>query len=224
MATAVARMSFRNMTSTVPCPTASEMSSFVSSSPRPMSSLSSSAQTPPTPRSILLEPASPPSSPYSRPRWSPSSDGSAVYRARQSVSSIGSCSTVHTRSTHPIKSILTRHDSGVSMATTALSTRRKKKRSPPSVKFVDAPTIHYANGVYHNSPPRSPPSPPSERQKPSRWFAKWWKRSPPPRPPISGPYHLSYTASLADVHTLRAPKPKPGRLKQLWHRFTSMIG
>ncbi|KAF8550305.1 hypothetical protein OG21DRAFT_1514168 [Imleria badia] len=179
--------------------------------------------TPPTPRSILLEPASSsnPSSPYSRPRWSPSSD---PYRARQSVSSIGSCSTVHTRSPQPIKSILTRHDSGISMATTTLSTRRKRKRSPPSVKFVAAPTVYYPNGVYHNSPPRSPPLPPSERQKPARWFTKWWKRpSAPPRPPISGPYHLSYAASLVDDHISR-PKPRPGRLKQLWHRLTSMIG
>ena len=190
-------------------------------------------QTPPTPdpsarpRSILLEPTLPstPSSPYSRPRWSPSSDGPSLSRSRQSVSSIGSCSTVHTRSAPPIKSILTRHDSGISMATTTKSTRRKKKRSPPSVKFVDAPTVYYDNAVYHNTPPRSPPYPPSERQKPTRWFTRWWKKpAPPPRPPISGPYHLSHTASLVDVHASRAPKPKPGRLKQLWNRLTRMIG
>jgi len=185
--------------------------------------------TPPTPepgrpRSILLEPASP-SSPYSRPRWSPSLEG-GVSRARQSVSSIGSYSTIHTRSAPPIKSILTRHDSGISMATTTMSTRRKKRRSPSSVKFVDAPTVHCDNAVYHNTPPHSPPFSPSERQKPTRWFTKWWKRpsTPKPRPPISGPYHLSYTASLVDVHASRAPTPKPGRLKQLWQRLTSMIG
>ncbi|KAF8139914.1 hypothetical protein EV363DRAFT_1153751 [Boletus edulis] len=185
--------------------------------------------TPPTPepsgrpRSIL-EPASP-SSPYSRPRWSPSLEG-GVSRARQSVSSIGSFSTIHTRSAPPIKSILTRHDSGISMATMTTSSRRKKRRSPSSVKFVDAPTVHCDNAVYHNTPPRSPPSSPSERQKPTRWFTKWWKRpsTPKPRPPISGPYHLSYTASLVDVHASRAPTPKPGRLKQLWQRLSSMIG
>ncbi|KAN0100931.1 hypothetical protein V8E55_000915 [Tylopilus felleus] len=182
--------------------------------------------TPPTPdpsgrpRSILFDPS--PSSPYSRPRWSPSSEGTGVSRARQSVSSIGSCSTIHTRSALPIKSILTRHDSGISMATTAASTRRKKRRSPPSVKFVDAPTVHYDNAVYHNSPP---PSSPSERQRSIHWFTKWLKKSPThPRPSISGPYHLSYAASLVDVHSSRAPKPKPGRLKRLWDRLTSMIG
>ncbi|KAH0838621.1 hypothetical protein J3R83DRAFT_6944 [Lanmaoa asiatica] len=192
--------------------------------------------TPPTPdpfarpRSILLEPAlsqTPqiPPSPYSRPRWSPSSDSpnGGVFRARQSVSSIGSCSTVQTRSAAPIKSILTRHDSGISMATTTKSTRRKKKRSPPSVKFIDAPTVHYDDAVYHNTPP--PRSPSSRGRKPTRWFTKWWKKpsSPPSRPPISGPYHLSYTASLVDVYTSRPPKPKPGRLKQLWQRLTSVI-
>lgn len=195
-----------------------------------------SPQTPPIPdpsarpRSILLEPALShiPSSPYSKPRWSPSSDSSTggVFRARQSVSSIGSYSTLQTRSAAPIKSILTRHDSGISMATTSKSTRRKKKRSPSSVKFVDAPTVHYDDAVYYNAPPpRSPPSP-AQPRKPTRWFTKWWKRSsiPPQRPPISGPYHLSYTASLADVYTSRSPMPKPGRLRQLWHRLTSVIG
>ncbi|KAG8220125.1 hypothetical protein J3R82DRAFT_1146 [Butyriboletus roseoflavus] len=190
--------------------------------------------TPPTPnasarpRSILLEPvlSQIPSSPYSRPRWPPSSDSSSggVSRARQSVSSIGSCSTIQTGSAAPMKSILTRHDSGISMATSTKCIRRKKKRSPPSVKFVDAPTVHYDDAVYYNAPPRSSSSP-SQARKPTRWFTKWWKRSssPPPRPPISGPYHLSHTASLVDVYTSRSPMPKPGRLKELWHRLTSMI-
>jgi hypothetical protein len=124
---------------------------------------------------------------------------------RVSVSSIGSCSSIHSPAT-PIKSILARHDSGVSMATTI---RRKKRRAPPSVKFVDAPTV--CGDV------------PSER-KPTPWFPKWCKRSPPPRPQISGPYHLSYTASLVDVHASRTPKPKHGRLKRLWDRLTSMMG
>lgn len=202
-------------------------------SPSPMSPRSSfpSPQTPPPsdplgrPRSILLEPALYPSSPYSRSRFSPSSHShnDGVFRARQSVSSIGSCST---RSAPPIKSILTRHDSGISMATTSRSTRRKKKRSPSSVKFVDAPTVHYDNTIYYNtSPPRSPPSPPSEPRKPTRWFTKWWKKSPTPpsRPFISGPYHISYTPSLVDLYAPRTPKPKPGRLKQIWHRLTSVI-
>lgn len=198
--------------------------------PSPMSPHSSFpfSQTPPTSdhlgrsRTILLDPTLYPSSPYSRSRSSPSSDShnGGVFRARQSVSSIGSCSTVQTRSAPPIKSILTRHDSGISMATTTKSARRKKKRSPPSVKFVDAPTVHCDNAP----PPRSPPSP-SEPRNPTRWFTQWWKKSstPPPRPLISGPYHLSYTASLVDVYNSRTPKPKPGRLKQLWHRLTSVI-
>ena len=225
------------MTSTTQCPTASGMSSSVSLlSPMSPCSFIPPAQTPPSPdpfsrpRSILLEPAlssipHSPSSPYSRYRWSPSDPPNGVFRARQSVSSIGSCSTVHTRSAAPIKSILTRHDSGISMATTTKFRRRKKKRSPPSVKFVDAPTIHYDDSVYCNTPPpRSPPSPPSGPRKPMHWFTRWWKKpSTPPRPLISGPYHLSYTASLVDVHSLRAPTPKPGRLKQLWHRLTSVI-
>ena len=149
-------------------------------------------------------------SPLTFAQTPPSSDSpnGRVSRARQSVSSIGSCSSIHSPSATPIKSILTRHDSGVSMTTT----RRKRKRSPPSVKFVDAPTV--CGDV---PPPRSPPS---ERR---RWFEKWCKRSPPPRPSISGPYHLSYSASLVDVRS-RAPKPKHGRLKRLWNRLTSLIG
>ncbi|KAF9229690.1 hypothetical protein BS17DRAFT_771795 [Gyrodon lividus] len=190
------------------------------------------------PRSILFEPAvsqtlqtaSVPSSPYSKPRWSPVSDhfpNGGVFRARQSVSSIGSYSTVQTRSAVPVKSILTRHDSGISMATTNKPTRRKK-RSPPSVKFVDAPTVYYDHGVYPDvPPPRSPSSPTSVRRKmkPSRWFTRWWKRSPspPPRPVISGPYHLSYTTSLADVYGSRSPKSGSGRLTQLWIRVTSVV-
>ncbi|KAG9314676.1 hypothetical protein JVU11DRAFT_5481 [Chiua virens] len=191
-------------------------------------------QTPPTPetfvrpKSILLEsafshvPQSP--SPYSRSRRSPSSDShnGGVSRARQSVSSIGSCSTAHTRSAVPVKSILTRHDSGISMVTTTKSTRRKKRRTLPSVKFVDAPTVHYEDDIYCNDPFRSPPSP-LDPPEPTRWFTRWWKRSPPPRPPISGPYHLSYGASLADAYTSRS-KPKSGRLKRLWQQLTSLVG
>jgi hypothetical protein len=188
------------------------------------------------PRSILFEPAVPhtlqstsvPSSPYSKPRWSPASDYShngGVLHARHSTTSIGSCSTVQTKTTLPVKSILTRHDSGISMATTSKPTRRKKKRSPPSVKFVDAPTVYYDHGVYVSIPsPRSPSSPTPDRQKikPIRWFTKWWKRpTPSPRPVISGPYNLSYTASLVDVYGSRSPKP--GRLKQLWIRVASAI-
>ncbi|KIJ68775.1 hypothetical protein HYDPIDRAFT_107020 [Hydnomerulius pinastri MD-312] len=203
------------------------------------------AESPSRPRSVLFESALPqsptsvsaPSSPYSKPRYSPSSDHSptgGVPRARQSVSSIGSCSTIQTR-TVPVKSILTRHDSGISMATTtnAKTTSRggrKKKRSPPSVKFVEAPTVHYDHGVYINTPPCSPPatlgvSGRRKRVKPSRWFTRWWKRSPspPPRPVISGPYHLSYTASLVDVYASRSEKAGGGRLKRLWVRITSAI-
>ncbi|KIK99901.1 hypothetical protein PAXRUDRAFT_414954 [Paxillus rubicundulus Ve08.2h10] len=188
------------------------------------------------PRSILFEQAVPhtlqstsaPSSPYSKPRWSPASDHShhgGVLHARHSTTSIGSCSTVQTKIALPVKSILTRHDSGISMAATSKPTHRKKKRSPPSVKFVDAPTIYYDHGVYLSMPsPHSSPPPASDRQKikPSRWFTRWWKRpSPSSRPVISGPYSLSSTASLVDVYSSRSPKP--GKLKLLWMRVASVI-
>ncbi|KAI6032067.1 hypothetical protein BKA83DRAFT_258258 [Pisolithus microcarpus] len=163
-------------------------------------------------RSVLFEsslfpPSSPtsPASPCFRQKWLPAQDqpaASGLSRARQSVSSIGSCSTVQTRSA-PVKSILTRHDSGISMATA--KTRRTKKRSPPSVKFVDPPTVHY--------------------DCPAEWFIKWWRRkpSPPPRPTISGPYRLSQAASLTDSRA-RSRKPEPGKLKRLWLRVTNAIG
>ncbi|KIM62202.1 hypothetical protein SCLCIDRAFT_1215263, partial [Scleroderma citrinum Foug A] len=185
------------------------------------------------PRSVLFEstlvPPSPgsPNSPYFRQKWLSPQDipaNNGLCRARQSVSSIGSCSTVHTR-TMPVKSILTRHDSGISMGTTA-KPKRARKRSPPSVKFVDVPTVYYERSGYH-SPPCSPSSSSSGRQKstPTGWFMKWWKRShsPPPRPTISGPYHLSHAASLVDHQALRARKSEPGRLKRLWIRVTNAI-
>ncbi|KAH7883928.1 hypothetical protein F5I97DRAFT_1617038 [Phlebopus sp. FC_14] len=179
------------------------------------------------PRSVLFDPMmpqSPPSVPSSAwPSTSCHQPGTGLFRARQSVSSIGSCSTVQTR-TIPVKSILTRHDSGISMVTT----RRKRKHSPPSVKFVDAPTVHYDHGVYRNtSPPCSPSASAARRRmKGSRWLTMWWKRSPgpPPRPTISGPYHLSYSASLVDVYGSRSPKPVPGRLKRFWIRVTKAFG
>ncbi|KAI6045173.1 hypothetical protein EDC04DRAFT_2638879, partial [Pisolithus marmoratus] len=185
-------------------------------------------------RSILFELSlSPPSSPTSpasahlRQKWLPTPDHSAnngLSRARQSVSSIGSCSTVQTR-TAPVKSILTRQDSGISMATT--KTRRTKRRSPPSVKFVDPPTVYYDSSRY-SSPSCSPPlpAPSSDRRQlhPAEWFMKWWRRKPnlPPRPTISGPYRLSHAPSLADSRG-RSRKPEPGKLKRLWIRVTNAI-
>ncbi|KIO07491.1 hypothetical protein M404DRAFT_998222 [Pisolithus tinctorius Marx 270] len=186
-------------------------------------------------RSVLFDssvspPSSPtsPASPYFRQRWPPTLDHSTnngVSRARQSVSSIGSCSTVQTR-TAPVKSILTRHDSGISMATT--KTRRTKKRSPPSVKFVDPLTGHNDDSKL-SSPPCSPPlaASSSSRRKltPAEWFMKWWRRkpNPPPRPTISGPYRLSQAASLAESRA-KSRKPEPGKLKRLWLRVTNATG
>lgn len=186
-------------------------------------------------RSVLFEsslfpPSSPtsPASPYFRQKWLPAQDqpaASGLSRSRQSVSSIGSCSTVQTRSA-PVKSILTRHDSGISMATA--KTRRTKKRSPPSVKFVDPPTVHYDCVRYSSSscsPPLPTSSPGQQKLNPAEWFIKWWRRkpSPPPRPTISGPYRLSQAASLADSRA-RSRKPEPGKLKRLWLRVTNAIG
>ncbi|KAI6159515.1 hypothetical protein EDD17DRAFT_1762278 [Pisolithus thermaeus] len=186
-------------------------------------------------RSVLFEsPLSPPSSPtspaspYFRQKWLPAQDhpaNSGLSRARQSVSSIGSCSTVHTRSA-PVKSILTRHDSGISMATA--KTRRTKRRSPPSVKFVDPPTVHYDCVRYSSSsysPPLSASSSGRQKVKPAEWFIKWWRRkpNPPPRPTISGPYRLSQAASLAESRA-RSRKPEPGKLKRLWLRVTNAMG
>ncbi|KAG2045232.1 hypothetical protein BDR03DRAFT_938255 [Suillus americanus] len=151
-----------------------------------------------------------------------------AHRARQSVSSIASSSTVYTKSAPaPVKSILTRHDSGISLATTT-KTSRKKKRSPPSVKFVEAPTVyhsHHDNSPIH-SPPHSPLATPSgqSKNKPSRWFARrWWKPTPPPRPTISGPYSLAHTASLVDVYSHRSKPTQCGRLKRFWVRITSVV-
>ncbi|KAG1716777.1 hypothetical protein ID866_375 [Astraeus odoratus] len=183
-------------------------------------------------RSVLFESTFFPfsSSLPSPQKWPLAPDNSAhsgLSRARQSVSSIASGSTVQTR-TVPVKSILTRHDSGISMATTAKA-RRTKKRSTPSVKFVDAPTVHYERSEYF-TPPSSPPCSPTSSSAPkltsARWWMKWWKKSsgPPPRPTISGPYHLSHTASLVDLHAARNRKPKPGKLKRLWIRLTDAIG
>lgn len=241
----LARTSFRKKAYTALCRTAYDVSSSVFFFLSPISFPSSYTmfpyQTPPQEddenagrqRSVLFEstlvPPSPgsPNSPYFRQKWLSPQEGPANNRARQSVSSIGSCSTVQTR-TMPVKSILTRHDSGISMATTAKS-RRARKRSPPSVKFVDVPTVHYERSGYHSpSPPCSPSSSSPGRQKstPTAWFMKWWKRShsPPPRPTISGPYHLSHTASLVETRALRSRKSEPGRLKRLWNRVTNAIG
>lgn len=150
-----------------------------------------------------------------------------MHRARQSVSSIASSSTVYTKSAPaPVKSILTRHDSGISFATTT-KTSRKKKRSPPSVKFVEAPTVYHSHHVYSPipSPPHSPVATPSGQSKniPSQWFARWWKPTPPPRPTISGPYSLARTASLVDMYSHRSKPTQCGRLKRFWVRVTSVI-
>ncbi|KAG1825566.1 uncharacterized protein BJ212DRAFT_1474965 [Suillus subaureus] len=110
-------------------------------------------------RSILFE-SSMPSSPgmSSYPRYRSEYFRPPIHRARQSVSSIASSSTVYTKSAPaPVKSILTRHDSGISLATTT-KTSRKKKRSPPSVKFVEVPTVYHSHHDYSPipSPPHSP--------------------------------------------------------------------
>jgi hypothetical protein len=181
-------------------------------------------------RSILFE-SSMPSSPgipsYSRYRSEYLQP--PMHRARQSVSSIASSSTVYTKSapaSAPVKSILTRHDSGISLATTT-KTSRKKKRSSPSVKFVESPTVYHSHHGYSPipSPPRSPLETPSSRSKnkPSRWFVRWWKPTPPPRPTISGPYSLARTASLADVYSHRSQPTQCGRLKRFWVRVTSVV-
>ncbi|KAG0697799.1 hypothetical protein DFH29DRAFT_132266 [Suillus ampliporus] len=181
-------------------------------------------------RSILFESSMPPSpcpgmSSYSR--YHSEQLRPTMHRARQSVSSIASCSTVYTKSAPaPVKSILTRHDSGISLATTT-KTCRKKKRSPPSVKFVEAPTVYYDHPPIP-SPPHSPLATSSgpKKHKPSRrWFTRWWKNTPstPPRPTISGPYNLARTASLVDMHNSRSRPTKCGRLKRLWVHVTSVV-
>ncbi|KAH7914447.1 hypothetical protein BJ138DRAFT_1143761 [Hygrophoropsis aurantiaca] len=180
-------------------------------------------------RSVLFDSPSPPVPPspgtcfYGRPRWSPASEHGShfpLHRARQSVSSIGSCSTVQTKAA-PVRSILTRHDSGVSMAT---KSSRKKKGSPPSVKFVESPTVHYADSGY-GSPPRSPPGTSRRKLRFNRLFTRWWKSPPssPKRPTISGPYHLSYASSLVDVYSIRSSKTEHGRFRQFWRRVTNSI-
>ncbi|KAG1889350.1 hypothetical protein F4604DRAFT_837264 [Suillus subluteus] len=172
------------------------------------------------PRSILFEssmlssPGMPSYSRYRSEYFQP-----PTHRARQSVSSIASSSTVYTKSAPaPVKSILTRHDSGISLATTT-KTSRKKKRSP-SVKFVEAPTVYHSHRDYSpiHLPPHSPLATPSgqSRNKPSRWLARWWKPTPPPRPMISGPYSLAHTASLVDVYSHRSKPTQCGRLKRFW--------
>ena len=150
----------------------------------------------------------------------------SMTRARQSVTSIASCSTLYTKSASaPVKSILTRHDSGISLATTT-KISRKKKRSSPSVRFVEAPMKHHHHSPV--SPTHSlPHSPLSSRRKikPNRWFTRWWKNTPstPPRPTISGPYNLGRTASLVDVYSGRSRPTKYGRLKRLWMGVTSVV-
>ncbi|KAG1749665.1 uncharacterized protein EDB91DRAFT_1244283 [Suillus paluster] len=178
-------------------------------------------------RSILFESSIPPPpctgmSSYSR--YHSEQLRPSMHRARQSVSSIASCSTVYTKSAPaPVKSILTRHDSGISLATTT-KTSRRKKRSPPSVKFVEAPTVHYN---YSPSPLHSPLATSSipRKDKPGRWFTRWWKNTPgtPPRPTISGPYSLGRTASLVDMHSSRSRPTKCGRLKRFWVCVTSVV-
>lgn len=148
----------------------------------------------------------------------------SMNRARQSVSSIASCSTVYTKSAPaPVKSILTRHDSGISLATTF----RKKKRSSPSVRFVEAPTGHFHHSPILPTLRHSLPSTPSGRRKikPCRWFTRWWKNTPgtPPRPTISGPYSLGCTVSLVDVYSSRSKPTECGRLKRFWMRVTSVV-
>jgi len=150
----------------------------------------------------------------------------SMNRARQSVSSIASCSTVYTKSAPvPVKSILTRHDSGISLATTT-KTSRRKKRSPASVRFVEPPMVYNhsqlpsISSALHSSPISSG----QRKIGRSRWFARWWKNTPstPPRPTISGPYSLGRTASLVDVHTSRSRLTKCGRLKRFWIRVTGV--
>ncbi|KAG2057175.1 hypothetical protein BDR06DRAFT_952313 [Suillus hirtellus] len=179
-------------------------------------------------RSILFEssmPANPGMPSYSRYRSEYIRP--PMHRARQSVSSIASSSTVYTKSASaPVKSILTRHDSGISLATTT-KTSRRKKRSAPSVKFVEVPTVYHSHHAYSPipSPPHSPLATPSgqSKSKPSRWFARWWKPTAPPRPTISGPYSLAHAASLVDVYSQRSKSSQCGRLKRFWVRVTSVV-
>ncbi|KAG1848406.1 hypothetical protein C8R48DRAFT_778916 [Suillus tomentosus] len=121
----------------------------------------------------------------------------------------------------PVKSILTRHDSGISLATTT-KTSRRKKWSAPSVKFVEAPTVYHSHHAYSPipSPPHSPLATPSgqRKSKPSRCFDSSFTSSPIatpspaldaalPTPSLTTPSPAPDAASQAS--SLAAPSPAP---------------
>lgn len=153
---------------------------------------------------------------------------------RQRAPSVSSTASSRTRPA-PAKSILSSSSS---------STRtRATTRSPPSVKFLDMPTIHYEEDEAEPVRPASPPD--SGKRGFLQWIRGTSKRAQPAqeRPSISGPFplwetpprrtHSSGTPSVRSMksgapslrsmksnNSLRSIRSCSSRLQTYWSRMT----
>lgn len=122
-----------------------------------------------------------------------------------------------------------------SILSSSASIKTKTRRSPPSVKFLDMPTIHYEDDEYEYEPCRGSAAPKEKRRLAIfRWF--WGPKSAPAvptRPAISGPFPLwdapprrvrEQTASLRSAKSnssLRSVRSCSSRLHTFWDRVTN---
>ncbi|KZT06252.1 uncharacterized protein LAESUDRAFT_186300 [Laetiporus sulphureus 93-53] len=150
--------------------------------------------------------------------------GEGLYRfRRQRAASISSDMSSRTRPA-PAKSILS----------SSSSIRTRTGRSPPSVKFLDMPTIHYEEDEdeyeYH-SPVLATPEKRKRRLLKIRWFLRLKKKpqATQARPTISGPFPLwerpscTVYGSAADLRSkscssFRSVRTCGSRLQTYWSR------
>ncbi|KAH9922683.1 hypothetical protein B0H21DRAFT_765868 [Amylocystis lapponica] len=148
----------------------------------------------------------------------------APSRSRKRSGSVSSTASSRSKPA-PAKSILS----------SSASIRSRQGRAPPSVKFLEMPTIHYEE-EYESEPYRAPAGSAEKKGGFLEWLLRPVRKpAVPERPTISGPFPLweapprqargapAYAASLRSVRSngsLRSVGSCSSRLQTYWSRMT----
>ncbi|KAI0963089.1 hypothetical protein AcW1_000270 [Taiwanofungus camphoratus] len=121
-----------------------------------------------------------------------------------------------------------------SILSSSSSIRTKTGRSPPSVKFLEMPTVHYEEDYYYEPERYRAPAAPVDKKKPGllrRIFGPK-PQTGPERPAISGPFPLSEAPprrvhgggtslrSMKSNSSLRSVLSTSSRLQMYWGKMT----